>query len=51
MNPSAKSILSVRAYPKLMEIPDDIDLAIIILPPAVAVKAVYEAVEKNVKVL
>ncbi len=49
VNPSAKSVLSVRAYPRLTEIPDDIDLAIIILPPAVAVKAVYEAVEKKVK--
>ncbi len=49
VNPSAKSVLSVRAYPRLMEIPDDIDLAIVILPPSVAVKTVYEAVEKKVK--
>ena len=49
VNPSAKSVLSVKAYPRLTEIPDDIDLAIIILPPAIAVKAVYEAVEKKVR--
>ena len=49
VNPSAKSVLSVKAYPGLTEIPDDIDLAMIILPPAVAVKAVHEAVEKKVK--
>jgi acetate---CoA ligase (ADP-forming) len=49
VNPSAKSVLSVKAYPGLKDIPDNIDLAIIILPPATAVKAVYEAVEKKVK--
>ncbi|MDP3285347.1 MAG: CoA-binding protein, partial [Desulfobacterales bacterium] len=49
VNPSAKSVLSVKAYPGLTEIPDDVDLAIIILPPAVAVKAVHEVVEKKVK--
>jgi acetyltransferase len=49
VNPSAKSVLSVKAFPGLMEIPDDIDLAIIILPPSAAVKAVHEAVEKKVK--
>ena len=49
VNPSAKSVLSVKAYPGLTDIPDYIDLAIIILPPAAAVKAVYEAVEKKVK--
>jgi acetyltransferase len=49
VNPSAKSVLSVKAYPCLKDIPDDIDLAIIILPPAAALKAVYEAVEKKVR--
>ncbi|MDQ1330923.1 MAG: hypothetical protein QG578_1188, partial [Thermodesulfobacteriota bacterium] len=49
VNPSAKSVLSVKAYPRLTEIPDDIDLAMIILPPAAAVKAVHEAVAKQVK--
>ena len=33
VNPSARSILSVRAYPSITLIPDDIDLAMIILPP------------------
>ncbi|MGB5158703.1 acetate--CoA ligase family protein [Desulfobacterium sp. N47] len=49
VNPSAKSILCVRAYPSLNEIPDEVDLAIIILPPAVAIKAAHEAIEKKVK--
>ncbi len=49
VNPTAKSILCVRAYPSVTDIPDDIDLAILILPPQRAVKAVEEAIAKKVK--
>ncbi len=49
VNPNAKSVLSVRAYPNIIDIPDDVDLAIIILPPRTALKAIKEAIEKGVK--
>ncbi|MBW2739734.1 MAG: acetate--CoA ligase family protein, partial [Deltaproteobacteria bacterium] len=49
VNPNAKSVLSVRAYPSILDIPDDVDLAIIILPPRIALKAIKEAIEKGVK--
>ncbi|MGD8251571.1 MAG: acetate--CoA ligase family protein [Desulfobacterales bacterium] len=49
VNPTAKSILSVRAYPSIKEIPDDVDLAIIILSPKQAMEAVKDAIEKSVK--
>jgi len=49
VNPKARSIASVRAYPTIMDIPDDIDLAMIILPPMLAVKAVEDAIAKGVK--
>ena len=49
VNPNAKSILSVRAYKTIMDIPDDVDLAIIILPPRLAVDAVKRAIKKGVK--
>ncbi len=49
VNPTAKSILCVRAYPNLNDIPDEVELAIIILPPAFALKAAQEAIEKKVK--
>ncbi len=49
VNPGARSVLSVRAYPGIGEIPDSVDLAIVILPPALALKAVEESVEKGVK--
>ena len=49
VNPSARSVASVRAYPTLQDIPDTVDLAMIILPPQAAVKAVEAAIEKKVK--
>ena len=49
VNPNAKSILSVKAYPNILGISDDVDLAIIILAPVSALKAVKEAIEKGVK--
>jgi len=49
VNPKAKSIASVRAYATIQDIPDPIDLAIIILPPVHAEKAIQQAVEKGVK--
>jgi len=49
VNPSAKSILSVRSYTNIGEIPDTPDLAIIILPPKIAPQAVEQAIEKGVK--
>lgn len=49
VNPRAKSILSVRAYPSILDIPDAVDLGMIILPPKAALAAVEEAIEKGVK--
>ncbi len=49
VNPRAKSVLSVKAYPSIIAIPDPVDLAIIILPPTAALPAVEEAIEKGIK--
>ncbi|MBW1961223.1 MAG: acetate--CoA ligase family protein [Deltaproteobacteria bacterium] len=49
VNPYAKSVLSVRAYPSITEIPDHVDLAMIILPPKLALETVQEAIKKGVK--
>ncbi len=49
VNPKARSILCVHAFPTIKEIPDQIDLAMIILPPHLALKAVQEAAEIGVK--
>jgi acetate---CoA ligase (ADP-forming) len=49
VNPNAKSVSSVKAYPSIGDIPDAVDLAMIILPPNSALKAVEDAVEKGIK--
>ncbi len=49
VNPNARSSSSVRAYKSLVEIPDPVDLGIVILPPKAALSAVREAVEKGIK--
>ena len=49
VNPNARSISSVRAYKSLTEIPDPVDLGIVILPPKAALPAVQEAVATGIK--
>jgi len=49
VNPGARSILSVRAYPTILDIPDNVDLAMLILPPKAAMTAAEQAIEKGVR--
>ncbi len=49
VNPKTKSILGVRAYPSILEIPDEVDLAVIIVPNTMVSKVVAECGEKKVK--
>ncbi len=49
VNPKAASVASVKAYPTITDIPDSLDLAMIILPPKLALPAVQEAIAKGVK--
>lgn len=49
VNPKARSILSVKAYPTISDIPDPVDLAILILPPEASLAAVEESVRKGIK--
>ncbi|MFZ2631796.1 MAG: acetate--CoA ligase family protein [Desulfosalsimonadaceae bacterium] len=49
VNPTARSVLSVRCYRTILDIPDPVDLAMIILPPRIALKAVDECIQKGVK--
>ncbi len=49
VNPKAKSIACIRAYPSILEVPDEVDLAMIILPPKIALKAAEECIERSVK--
>ncbi len=49
VNPKARSVLSVRSYKSIMDIPDPVDLAMIILPPRIALKTVDDCIQKGVK--
>jgi len=49
VNPKALSIMSVKCYASILDIPDLVDLAMIILPPKLALKSVEECVQKKVK--
>ena len=49
VNPKAKSIQSVKAYPKLTDIPDEVDLAVIVVPAEIVFSILEEAGQKQVK--
>ncbi len=49
VNPTAKSISSVKCYKSITAIPDPVDLAMLILPPKIALIAVEECIAKGVK--
>ena len=49
VNPTANAILSNKAYKSILDIPEDVDLAIVILPPKLALTAIGEVIAKGVK--
>jgi acetyl coenzyme A synthetase (ADP forming)-like protein len=49
VNPKAGVVHSVRAYPSILDIPDPVDLAFIVVPAHFALDAVRECAEKRVK--
>jgi len=49
VNPKARSVQSVKAYPRLQEIPDEVDMAIIIVPADMVSRIMEEAGKKKVK--
>lgn len=51
VNPRAFSVASIKAYPTISDIPDPVDLAIIILPGRTAVGAVEASIAKGVKAI
>ncbi len=49
VNPKASSVASVRAHPSVLDIPDDVDLAVICVPAPLVLPAVDECVAKKVR--
>ncbi len=48
VNPSASSVAGVRAYPSLLDVPDAVDLAVIVVPAAAVPGAVRDCAAKQV---
>ena len=49
VNPKWKSVQSVKAYPNLKDIPDEVDLAVVIVPAEMVCSILKEAGQKQVK--
>jgi len=49
INPNAESVHSLKCYPSISAVPDDVDLAIIVVPAAKTIEAVEECGKKGVK--
>ncbi len=49
VNPKARSVHSVRAYPSLSEIPEPVDMAVIIVPREAVPGVIEDAAKKEVK--
>lgn len=51
VNPKAKGILGVKCYHNIMEIPDNVDMAIVIVPRDIVPAVVKECGKKGVKII
>ena len=49
VNPKAESILGIKCYKSVLDVRDDIDSAIIVVPPQVANEALKECVKKKIE--
>ncbi|MCX8021805.1 MAG: acetate--CoA ligase family protein [Syntrophorhabdaceae bacterium] len=51
VNPAENEISGIRAYPSILDIPYDVDLAIIVTPKEAVLKTVKECTEKKVRAI
>ncbi|MGF1616266.1 MAG: GNAT family N-acetyltransferase [Acidimicrobiia bacterium] len=49
VNPKSRVVRSVRAYSSVMDVPDDVDLAFVVVPQPMVIGVVKECVEKGVR--
>jgi acyl-CoA synthetase (NDP forming) len=49
VHPKAKNILGLKVYPTILDVPDDIDLAIFTVPIKAVISVMNQCVEKGVK--
>ncbi|MCL5878880.1 MAG: CoA-binding protein, partial [Deltaproteobacteria bacterium] len=49
VNPTTPEILGVKVYPDIKSIPDDVDLAVFMIPPKAIIASLKDCAEKKVK--
>jgi acetyl coenzyme A synthetase (ADP forming)-like protein len=49
VNPATRSVAGVRAYPTVLDIPDDLDVAIVVVPAASVLEVVEQCAQKHVR--
>lgn len=49
VNPNEDSVLGIPSYPSLTDIPEEVELAVIVVPASVVLKVMNDAVAKKVK--
>ena len=49
VNPNAKVIHSIKSYPSVLAIPDEVDLAVIVVPKALVQQALIDCARKGIK--
>src|SRR5437867_7594644 len=49
VNPNAASVHSIKCYPNLRDIPDPVDLAVIVVPKEIVPRTVEDAIAKQVR--
>ena len=49
INPNAKEILGLKCYPSILDVPDDVELAMIVVPASKVLDVLRESIKKGVK--
>jgi len=49
VNPNASEILGVKVYPDLAQVPDPVDLAVIVLPVGMILESMRDCAERGIK--
>ena len=49
VNPRARSILGVKSYPRIIDIPDEVDLAVVVVPNRIVPGVIRECARKGVQ--
>jgi acetate---CoA ligase (ADP-forming) len=51
VNPNARSVAAVRAYGSILDVPDSVDMAVIVVPPGAVLPVVDQCAQKGVRAL